>query len=264
MNTKIAILLAAVCAVTLAQETTPIPIVKFERDGPNVDGSYKFSYETGNGIAAEEAGALENPGVPEQEAIAVTGFYQYTGPDGVLYKVTYTSGKNGFEPQGAHLPTPPPVPEAIAKALAYIASQPPQPEGAGSAPVAAYQRPSAAAQHAAQYQPAASAPQPAYNAAPAYKTQATFPSQPAYQAAASAPQPAYQQYQPAASAPQPAYQAAPSAPQPAYQQYQPAASAPQPAYQAAPNAYNPASAFPKQRAYRRVNRSPNRRQFRNY
>lgn len=207
---------------------------------------FNFSFETGNGIAAEESGAIENPGIPEQEAIAVTGFYQYTGPDGVLYKVTYTSGKNGFVPEGAHLPTPPPIPAEIAKALEYIRSQPPQPEDAASNPIPVYQK-SAASQHAAQYQSAASAPQPIYNQAPAYKTQATFPSQSAYQAAASAPQPAYQP-SPAAYNPQPAA-------------YQAAASAPQAAYQPTPSPYQAYQA--KQRSYRRV-RSPNRRQFRYY
>lgn len=39
---QVAFFLASVCAVSYAQETTPIPIVKFERDGPNFDGSYKY------------------------------------------------------------------------------------------------------------------------------------------------------------------------------------------------------------------------------
>lgn len=34
----------------------------------NFDGSYKWAYETGNGIAAEEQGFLKNAGVPDQEA----------------------------------------------------------------------------------------------------------------------------------------------------------------------------------------------------
>lgn len=29
----------------------------------------------------------------------------------------YTAGDNGFQAQGSHIPTPPPVPEAIARAL---------------------------------------------------------------------------------------------------------------------------------------------------
>lgn len=41
-----------------------------------------FSYETGNGIAAEEQGYIKNQGIPEQEAQAAQGQFQYTAPDG--------------------------------------------------------------------------------------------------------------------------------------------------------------------------------------
>lgn len=47
--------------------TEPIPIIKQEQE-VNYDGSYKWSYETGNGIQAEEAGFLKNAGDPENEA----------------------------------------------------------------------------------------------------------------------------------------------------------------------------------------------------
>lgn len=45
------------------------------------------------------------------------GSFQYTGPDNVLYAVSYTADENGFVPQGDHLPTPPPIPDAILKSL---------------------------------------------------------------------------------------------------------------------------------------------------
>lgn len=45
------------------------------------------------------------------------GSYSYTAPNGQVITVTYTADENGFHPQGAHLPTPPPVPEAILKSL---------------------------------------------------------------------------------------------------------------------------------------------------
>lgn len=47
--------------------TEPIPIIKQEQE-VNFDGSYKWSYETGNGIQAEESGFLKNAGDPENEA----------------------------------------------------------------------------------------------------------------------------------------------------------------------------------------------------
>ncbi|CAH2089157.1 unnamed protein product [Euphydryas editha] len=72
--------------------------------------SYRFNYETENGIKAEEQGR-------EVEGIEAQGAFQYTGDDGQIYSVSYTAGQAGVQAQGAHLPTPPPTPEAILKAL---------------------------------------------------------------------------------------------------------------------------------------------------
>lgn len=81
------------------------------------DGRYKFRYVTGNGITAQEEGYLNNPqaqwpdcqspNCPEQVAI---GSYSYTAPDGQLISISYKADANGFQPEGAHLPTPPPLP----------------------------------------------------------------------------------------------------------------------------------------------------------
>lgn len=79
------------------------------------------SYQTGNGISAGESGYLKNPGT-EAEGQVAQGYYLYTGPDGVVYQVEYYSdAENGFVAKGAHLPTPPPLPEALVRAneLAY-------------------------------------------------------------------------------------------------------------------------------------------------
>lgn len=46
--------------------TEPIPILRQEQE-INPDGSYKWLYETGNGIKAEEEGFLKNAG-SENEA----------------------------------------------------------------------------------------------------------------------------------------------------------------------------------------------------
>nr|XP_024217477.1 endocuticle structural glycoprotein SgAbd-8 isoform X2 [Halyomorpha halys] len=111
--------------------TTPIPILKYENEGVNYDGSYKWSYETGNEIVAEESGFVKNFGVPEQEIQTAQGSYSYTAPDGTRITVTYTADENGFIPQGDHLPTPPPIPAAIQKALDFIRSQPENQEVTG-------------------------------------------------------------------------------------------------------------------------------------
>ncbi|KAJ8717624.1 hypothetical protein PYW07_005554 [Mythimna separata] len=80
------------------------------QDNTNNGETYAYSFETENGIYAEESGVATN-GVQAQ------GGYSYTGDDGKVYSVRYTADENGFRPEGDHLPTPPPIPEEILKAL---------------------------------------------------------------------------------------------------------------------------------------------------
>ncbi|KAJ8717018.1 hypothetical protein PYW08_005417 [Mythimna loreyi] len=80
------------------------------QDNSNDGETYVYAYETENGIYGEENGVATN-GVQAQ------GGYSYTGDDGKVYSVRYTADENGFQPQGDHLPTAPPVPEEILKAL---------------------------------------------------------------------------------------------------------------------------------------------------
>ena len=54
---------------------------------------------------------------PEEGSLSVSGSYSYIGDDGQTYTVTYTADENGFHAEGAHLPTPPPIPEEILKSL---------------------------------------------------------------------------------------------------------------------------------------------------
>ncbi|XP_012267371.3 endocuticle structural glycoprotein SgAbd-4-like [Athalia rosae] len=115
---------ACVLARPAGDSKDPIPIVSQESDGPNPDGSYKWSYETGNGIKAQEEGSLVDAGT-EKESISAKGSYSYTGDDGVAINLSYTAdGEGGFKPVGDHLPTPPPTPEAILKALEWNAAHP--------------------------------------------------------------------------------------------------------------------------------------------
>lgn len=62
------------------------------------------------GIKAQEVGTF---GKSRQ----VQGGYSYKGDNGQTYTVQYIADEQGFRAQGAHLPTPPPIPEAIAKSL---------------------------------------------------------------------------------------------------------------------------------------------------
>ncbi|KAK3921710.1 Endocuticle structural glycoprotein SgAbd-2 [Frankliniella fusca] len=79
-------------------------------------GFYRFSIETENGIRQEEEGTVSNVG-SNSESTAKQGSYSYTAPDGTPISVRYVADENGFRPVGEHLPTPPPIPEAILRSL---------------------------------------------------------------------------------------------------------------------------------------------------
>lgn len=80
-------------------------------------GNYNYAFETGNQIYVEEQGFQK-----DQHTHVKQGQYQFTSPEGKNIRVGYTADENGFQPQGADLPTPPPVPPLIKKALDYLSS----------------------------------------------------------------------------------------------------------------------------------------------
>ncbi|KAI4465710.1 cuticle protein [Holotrichia oblita] len=92
----------------------------------NPDGGYKWSYEASNSIKAEETGTLKKTNDPENpEVIVAQGSYSYTDPEGNQISVVYTADdEGGFQPQGAHIPTAPPIPPLIQRGLDYIAANP--------------------------------------------------------------------------------------------------------------------------------------------
>lgn len=82
-----------------------VPILKYSNDVAS-DGSYKYEYNTGNGIYAQEQG------IGGQRAIGSNSYYS---PEGRLISTSYVADETGYHPVGDHLPTPPPVPAAIRK-----------------------------------------------------------------------------------------------------------------------------------------------------
>ncbi|XP_018563932.1 pupal cuticle protein 20-like [Anoplophora glabripennis] len=90
-----------------------VPILRLDNNPNAGDGSYSYAYETADGIAAQEEGSLRG------EAQLAHGSYSYTSPEGEQVSIQYTADENGFQPQGSHLPTPPPIPEAILKSIEF-------------------------------------------------------------------------------------------------------------------------------------------------
>ncbi|RVE51693.1 hypothetical protein evm_003665 [Chilo suppressalis] len=117
------VLVFALVAAAAAQKPSDVdaPIVRssYESDVNN----FQFAYETGNGIAAQADGVVKNPD-SDNPALEVKGSYRYTADDGTPVEVSYIANEDGYQPQGSHLPVPPPIPVAIQRSLEYIAAHP--------------------------------------------------------------------------------------------------------------------------------------------
>ncbi|KYN08651.1 PREDICTED: endocuticle structural glycoprotein SgAbd-2-like [Cyphomyrmex costatus] len=97
--------------------------IRSQHKDTSPDGSYTFSYETENGISVAERGYPQVG--PQGQTEVVQGSFSYHAPDGTPITIQYTADENGFHAEGAHIPTPPPIPEAIRRALA---ANPPGPD----------------------------------------------------------------------------------------------------------------------------------------
>ncbi|XP_017095289.2 larval cuticle protein 65Ag1-like [Drosophila bipectinata] len=102
---KFLIVFVALFALALAAPAEKeVTVLRSESDvGPQ---SFKYTYETSDGSAAQAAGELKNAG-SENEAIVVKGSFSFVADDGQTYTVNYIADENGFQPQGAHLPVAP-------------------------------------------------------------------------------------------------------------------------------------------------------------
>ncbi|XP_075167448.1 larval cuticle protein 2-like [Haematobia irritans] len=80
---------------------------------------YDYNVETSNSIHQHASGDGYGN---------VHGGYEYVSPEGEHIKVSYVADEYGYHPEGDVLPTPPPVPAAILKAIEYIRAHPPKEE----------------------------------------------------------------------------------------------------------------------------------------
>ncbi|XP_018334185.1 endocuticle structural glycoprotein SgAbd-2-like [Agrilus planipennis] len=130
MMTSQTLVLPLLVAVTIAFPQKDVPIVRYESEGPNPDGSWRWSYEAGNGISAQEQGLIKGAG--DEAGPEAQGSFQFTAPEGEQIALQYIANEEGFQPQGAHLPTPPPIPEAIQRSLEWNAAHPEEEQAAAA------------------------------------------------------------------------------------------------------------------------------------
>ncbi|XP_055610981.1 cuticle protein CP14.6-like [Uranotaenia lowii] len=116
-SSLVAMVLASPLAPSLHQNPDAHAQILSYENVLHEDGHYKWGYQTSNGIAAHEEGLGSH---------AANGEFAYTGPDGQQYRIVYVADENGFRPQGAHIPTPPPTPDHVIRSLEQIRANPPK------------------------------------------------------------------------------------------------------------------------------------------
>ncbi|XP_018302851.1 cuticular protein 17 [Mycetomoellerius zeteki] len=105
----------------------PKKIVSYSHDLGDTRGHYSFSYETEGGIHQRESGSRKYAGTSDETQL-IQGSVQYNAPDGTPIAMSWTADEFGTQVSGTHIPTPPPIPPAIQRALEWIAKQPTTPE----------------------------------------------------------------------------------------------------------------------------------------
>lgn len=76
---------------------------------------FNYRLETSNSIST---------GAEGDEHGNIHGHYEYVSPEGERIRVEYVANEHGYQPSSAVLPTPPPVPAEIVKALEYLKAHP--------------------------------------------------------------------------------------------------------------------------------------------
>lgn len=82
--------------------------------------NFKYALKLDNSVDIQQEGALSG------EEWAVNGFQAWTSPEGEAVSLQYVADANGYRVIAANppLPTPPPIPEAIQRAIEWIAAHP--------------------------------------------------------------------------------------------------------------------------------------------
>lgn len=91
-------------------------VIKTMTRSSDLDGNYQYQFESSNGIASNEGGVGGQ---------IVQGSTTWIAKNGEPLAISFVADENGYRPMGFHLPTPPPIPLAIQRALAHLATKKP-------------------------------------------------------------------------------------------------------------------------------------------
>ncbi|XP_013109101.2 cuticular protein 47Eg-like [Stomoxys calcitrans] len=109
---KLLIALTCILAVVAANENANV----LRNDAEVNVENFKYALELDNSVNTQQEGSLNGGNW------VVKGSYKFTSPEGEEVSVQYTADENGYHVDAAQpvLPTPPPIPEHILKAIKYI------------------------------------------------------------------------------------------------------------------------------------------------
>ncbi|XP_017867968.1 PREDICTED: larval cuticle protein 2-like isoform X1 [Drosophila arizonae] len=108
--------MAAAVGIVVSDESKAEVLSRKEDVRP--DG-FEALLETSNSIIRKESG---------DEKGNIQGVFSWVSPEGEKIEVSYVADENGYQPKSDSLPTPPPIPDEIERALKWIAANPPAPD----------------------------------------------------------------------------------------------------------------------------------------
>ncbi|EDW10134.2 larval cuticle protein 2 [Drosophila mojavensis] len=108
--------MAAAVGIVVSDESKAEVLSRQEDVRP--DG-FEALLETSNSISRKESG---------DEKGNIQGVFSWVSPEGEKIEVSYVADENGYQPKSDSLPTPPPIPDEIERALKWIAANPPAPD----------------------------------------------------------------------------------------------------------------------------------------
>ncbi|XP_060651812.1 larval cuticle protein 1-like [Drosophila nasuta] len=110
---KVLMICAIVGLAAAFPEGTPDEVIHRSED-VRADG-FESKLELTNSINEQRSG---------DEHGNIKGSFSYVAPGGEHVVINYVADENGYQPSGDVLPTPPPIPVEIQRALEWIAAHP--------------------------------------------------------------------------------------------------------------------------------------------